>query len=129
MPPSTPPPTPLAPPEEPEKASRGEHVDVLLVGRHPDCDLMLTHPSISRFHLQICSKPSSRGFFVVDLSSVHEMWVSGKRIEPMVSVEMKEGDVLKIGVSSRVYHLHWIPISCAYDLRVFWAMKMEVLQR
>jgi len=57
------------PPEEPDKASRGEHVDVLLVGRHPDCDLMLTHPSISRFHLQIRSKPSSRAFSVVDLSS------------------------------------------------------------
>ncbi|KAK7380602.1 hypothetical protein VNO78_33117 [Psophocarpus tetragonolobus] len=104
------------PVEEKEKASREDHVDVVLVGRHPDCDLMLTHPSISRFHLQICSKPSSRTFSVVDLSSVHGTWMSGRRIEPMVSVEMKEGDALRIGVSSRVYRLHWIPISRAYDL-------------
>ncbi|XP_020207739.1 FHA domain-containing protein PS1 [Cajanus cajan] len=100
------------PPEE----SRGDHVDVLLVGRHPDCDVMLTHPSISRYHLQIRSKPSTRHFSVVDLSSVHGTWVSGRRIEAMVSVEMREGDSLRIGASSRVYRLHWIPISRAYDM-------------
>ena len=53
----------------PEEQARADHVDVLLVGRHPDCDLMLTHPSISRFHLQIRSKPSSRTFSLLDLSS------------------------------------------------------------
>ncbi|KAG5062429.1 hypothetical protein AAZX31_02G070700 [Glycine max] len=100
----------------PEEQARADHVDVLLVGRHPDCDLMLTHPSISRFHLQIRSKPSSRTFSLLDLSSVHGTWVSGRRIEPMVSVEMKEGETLRIGVSSRLYRLHWIPISRAYDL-------------
>lgn len=42
--------------------------------------------------------------------------MSGRKIEAGVSVEMKEGDTLRIGVSSRVYRLHWIPISQAYDL-------------
>ncbi|KAL2335030.1 hypothetical protein Fmac_016243 [Flemingia macrophylla] len=103
--------------KEKQQQSRGsDHVDELIVGRHPDCDLTLTHPSISRFHLQIRSAPSLRRFSVVDLSSVHGTWVSGRRIEPMVSVEMKEGDALRIGVSSRVYRLHWIPVSRAYDL-------------
>ncbi|KAH1151600.1 hypothetical protein GYH30_045211 [Glycine max] len=99
-----------------QKQSSADHVNVLLVGRHPDCDLMLTHPSISRFHLQIRSNPSSRAFSLLDLSSVHGTWVSGRRIEPMVSVEMKEGETLRVGVSSRVYRLHWIPVSRAYDL-------------
>lgn len=52
----------------------------------------------------------------VDDVAVHGTWVSGRRIEPMVSVEMKEGETLRIGVSSRLYRLHWIPISRAYDL-------------
>ncbi|KAK7364599.1 hypothetical protein VNO80_13336 [Phaseolus coccineus] len=115
------------PPEEQGKASRGDHVDVLLVGRHPDCDLMLTHPSISRFHLQIRSNPSSRDFSVVDLSSVHGTWVSGKRIESMERVEMREGDTLRIGVSSRVYRLHWIPISRAYDLENPFVAQLDVV--
>lgn len=43
--------------------------EILIVGRHPDCHVMLTHPSISRFHLQIQSNPSSLKLSVIDLSS------------------------------------------------------------
>lgn len=46
-----------------------EMEEILLVGRHPDCNIKLEHPSISRFHLRIHSKPSSRSLFVTDLSS------------------------------------------------------------
>lgn len=46
---------------------------------------------------------------------VHGTWVSGKRIEAVDGVEMKEGDTLRVGGSSRVYRLHWVPLSCAYD--------------
>ncbi|KAI9085559.1 hypothetical protein K1719_032402 [Acacia pycnantha] len=94
-----------------------DHQDhILIVGRHPDCNILLTHPSISRFHLQIRSNPCSQKLIVLDLSSVHGTWVSGRKIEAGVCVEMKEGDTLRIGASSRLYRLHWIPISRAYDL-------------
>lgn len=43
--------------------------EILIVGRHPDCDILLTHPSISRFHLEIRSIPSLQKLFVTDLSS------------------------------------------------------------
>ena len=43
--------------------------EILLVGRHPDCDILLTHPSISRYHLQIRSLPSRQKLFLTDLSS------------------------------------------------------------
>lgn len=46
-----------------------EMEEILLVGRHPDCDILLTHPSISRYHLQIRSVPSRQKLFVTDLSS------------------------------------------------------------
>lgn len=29
---------------------------------------------------------------------------------------LTEGDILRVGVSSRVYRLHWVPLSQAYDL-------------
>ncbi|GLU06796.1 hypothetical protein SLE2022_237900 [Rubroshorea leprosula] len=89
--------------------------DILFVGRHPDCNIMLTHPSISRFHLQINSRPSSQKLSVVDLSSVHGTWVSEKKIESGVPVEMKEGDTIRVGGSTRIYRLHWIPLSRAYE--------------
>ncbi|CAM8965660.1 unnamed protein product [Rhodiola kirilowii] len=53
---------------------------ILTVGRHPNCSIVLSHPSISRFHLQIRSKSSVGKLSVTDLSSVHGTWVYGKRI-------------------------------------------------
>lgn len=100
--------------------------EILIVGRHPDCHVMLTHPSISRFHLQIQSNPSSLKLSVIDLSSVHGTWVSEKKIEPGVPVEMDEGDTLKIGGSTRVYRLHWVPFSQAYDMNNPFVSPMDL---
>ncbi|KAB2013001.1 hypothetical protein ES319_D09G128200v1 [Gossypium barbadense] len=99
---------------------------VLIVGRHPDCNIMLTHPSISRFHLQIHSRPTSLKLSVLDLSSVHGTWVSGKKIDPGVAVELNEGDTIKLGGSTRVYKLHWIPMSRAYDMENPYVSAMDV---
>ncbi|OIT32973.1 PREDICTED: FHA domain-containing protein PS1-like [Nicotiana attenuata] len=93
-----------------------EFEEILVVGRHPNCNITLEHPSISRFHLRIHSKPSSLSLSVTDLSSVHGTWISGKKIESGARVELKEGDRLQLGGSSRVYRLHWVPISRAYDM-------------
>nr|GMD74183.1 FHA domain-containing protein PS1-like [Ipomoea batatas] len=98
--------------EESEK----ELEEILVVGRHPECNITLEHPSISRFHLRIHSKPSSQSLSVIDLSSVHGTWIAGKRIEPGVRVKLEEGDTMQLGGSSRVYRLHWMPFSRAYDL-------------
>ncbi|XP_010478868.1 PREDICTED: FHA domain-containing protein PS1-like [Camelina sativa] len=89
--------------------------DTLVVGRHPDCDILLTHPSISRFHLEIRSISSRQRLFVTDLSSVHGTWVRDLRVEPHACVEVEEGDMIRIGGSTRIYRLHWIPLSRAYD--------------
>ncbi|TQD94908.1 hypothetical protein C1H46_019454 [Malus baccata] len=94
---------------------RKTHEEILIVGRHPDCNIVLTHPSISRFHLQILSDPFSQKLSLTDLASVHGTWVSDKKIEPGVRVELSEGDTLRLGGSSRVYSLHWIPMRQAYD--------------
>ncbi|KAL7176530.1 hypothetical protein ACSBR2_029960 [Camellia fascicularis] len=93
-----------------------EFEETLLVGRHPDCNITLEHPSISRFHLRIHSKPPSHKLSVIDLSSVHGTWVLGKKIEPGIRVELNEGDTVRLGSSSRVYRLHWVPVSQAYDM-------------
>ncbi|XP_040997994.1 FHA domain-containing protein PS1 [Juglans microcarpa x Juglans regia] len=93
-----------------------EYEEILTVGRHPNCNIMLTHPSISRFHLQIHSEACKQRLSVMDLSSVHGTWVSEKKVEPGECVELMEGDTVRLGGSSRLYRLHWIPMSRAYDL-------------
>ncbi|KAF9608489.1 hypothetical protein IFM89_009855 [Coptis chinensis] len=112
---------PLNPDNQPIKSVENHTPDnedeqVLIIGRHPDCNIMLTHPSISRFHVQIVLQPSLQKLFVIDLSSVHGTWVSDQKIEPQVLVELKEGDVLRLGVSTRSYRLHWVPFSRAFDV-------------
>ncbi|OWM67481.1 hypothetical protein CDL15_Pgr028344 [Punica granatum] len=105
--------------------------EILVVGRHPDCNIVLTHPSISRFHVQIYSNPSAQKLCVMDLSSVHGTWVSDKKIEPGERVELIEGDFLRVGGSTRVYRLHWVPVSQAYDLEqssVLASASVEVKQ-
>lgn len=47
---------------------------------------------------------------------VHGTWVSEKKIEPGLRVELNEGGTLRVGGSTRVYRLHWVPLSRAYDL-------------
>ncbi|XP_057973310.1 FHA domain-containing protein PS1 [Malania oleifera] len=103
-------------PEENVEPQVQECDEILLVGRHPDCNIVLEHPSISRFHLRIHSKPSLQKLSVIDLSSVHGTWVSDKKIEAGVLVDLSEGDTMRLGSSSRVYKLHWLPVSRAYDL-------------
>ena len=49
--------------------------------------------------------------------SVHGTWVSGKKIEAGVQVKLNEGDTLRLGGSTRVYRLHWVPLSHAYDMK------------
>ena len=58
---------------------------------------------------------------------MHGTWVSDRKLKPGVSVELKEGDTLRIGGSSRVYRLHWIPISRAYDLENPFISELDVV--
>ncbi|KAH1036635.1 hypothetical protein GYH30_056199 [Glycine max] len=55
---------------------------MVLIGRHPNCNIVLTHPSVSRFHLRIRSNHSSRTLSLFDLASVHGTWVRGRKLEP-----------------------------------------------
>ncbi|KAG0464642.1 hypothetical protein HPP92_018806 [Vanilla planifolia] len=100
--------------QNPSSKSKAE--DPILFGRHPDCHIVVDHPSISRFHLEVRSIPLLQKLYVKDRSSVHGTWISGKRILPNIPVELIEGDTVRLGVSTRIYQLHWLPLSHAFDI-------------
>jgi hypothetical protein len=56
--------------------------------------------------------------FLLCVVTVHGTWVSGRKLEHGVSVELKEGDSFQLGVSSRIYHLHFVSKFDADALKV-----------
>ncbi|CAM0874674.1 unnamed protein product [Alopecurus aequalis] len=88
----------------------------VLFGRHPDCHVLVDHPSVSRRHLEVRCKRRQRWITVTDLSSVHGTWVSGQRIPPNTVVQLVAGDTLRLGASKREYRLHWLSLSEAFEM-------------
>jgi pSer/pThr/pTyr-binding forkhead associated (FHA) protein len=67
---------------------------ILLIGRHPDCDVILKNSSkISRKHC--CVALVDNRFVVRDLDSMNGVWVNGERVEHTAS--LRTGDELMIG--------------------------------
>jgi pSer/pThr/pTyr-binding forkhead associated (FHA) protein len=67
---------------------------ILLIGRHPDCDVILKNSAkISRKHC--CVALVDNRFVVRDLDSMNGVWVNGNRVEH--SAMLRNGDELMIG--------------------------------
>jgi ABC-type multidrug transport system ATPase subunit len=67
--------------------------DRLVIGRAPDCDVCLPHPSVSRYHALLERRPD--GLHLRDLGSVNGVTVSGRRVYDPVVVH--EGEQVGIG--------------------------------
>ena len=65
---------------------------VLLVGRHPDCDIRIDLPQISRRHC--CIALTSEKIMIRDLGSLHGVWLNGRRVE---QAQLFPGDEIAIG--------------------------------
>ena len=68
------------------------HRPVLLVGRHPECDVRLDPPSVSRRHC--CLALAYDRLTIRDLGSRHGVWINGLRTEES---QLKSGDEIAIG--------------------------------
>ncbi|XP_066339483.1 uncharacterized protein [Miscanthus floridulus] len=88
----------------------------VMVGRHPDCHVLVDHPSVSRFHLELRCRRRQRHITVTDLCSVHGTWVSGRRIPPNTPVDLATGDTLRLGASKREYRLLWLSLREAFEM-------------
>ncbi len=51
---------------------------VVLIGRHPECDVQIDRPQISRRHC--CVAQTSARLVIRDLGSRHGVWVNGSRV-------------------------------------------------
>jgi len=77
-----------------------------VIGRLPNCDIMMEHPSLSRYHavLQFKSKGSPEkptGFYLYDLDSTHGSFHNKNKCFPKTYYRLRVGHMLKFGMSTR----------------------------
>ena len=71
----------------------------LLVGRRESCDIVLRFPNVSAHHCQL--RVDGGYWYVKDMNSRNGVFVNDRRIEG--EVELKEGDVIRIGGAQLFY--------------------------
>lgn len=71
----------------------------VVLGRHPDSDIALSDPSVSRSHAEI--RPAVGGWLLIDLDSTNGTSVND---QPTVHRLLDDGDVLAIGFHRITYH-------------------------
>ena len=85
-----------------------------LIGRNEDvADILVAHPSLSSQHavIQYRALPNkdtgklSCQPYLLDLESTNGSFINGVRIDPARYYQLKKGDVLKFGASTREYVL------------------------
>ncbi|CAF3690629.1 unnamed protein product [Rotaria sp. Silwood1] len=84
------------------------HRSYTVFGRSPDSDVVLEHPTISRYHAIIQYKSEFEhgqpaGLYLYDCGSTHGTFMNKKRLEPKVYVRIKIGYIIKFGQSTRLY--------------------------
>ena len=65
---------------------------IFLVGRHPECDIRIDLPQISRRHC--CLAMAHDQIIIRDLGSRHGVWLNGRQIQ---EARLKAGDEIAIG--------------------------------
>lgn len=76
---------------------------VLLVGRDPGCDLIVSDPGVSRRHLRI--SPGGSGVRIEDLNSANGTWHNGERVTtleltPPFSLQLGDGVAFTLSLES-----------------------------
>jgi hypothetical protein len=67
-----------------------------VIGRHPDCDVVIKSRDVSRKHARVHHDPAGK-WFIDDLSSSNGIFVNGRNVE---SCPLRPGDVVEIGQAS-----------------------------
>uniref|UniRef100_A0A8R1IWB3 FHA domain-containing protein n=1 Tax=Caenorhabditis japonica TaxID=281687 RepID=A0A8R1IWB3_CAEJA len=91
--------------------SQRKHPTFVVFGRiHPGCDLVMEHPSISRYHciLQYGDDRMSKtgkGWHIFELGSTHGSKMNKKRLPPKQYIRTRVGFIFQFGESTRIYNL------------------------
>ena len=75
----------------------------LTLGRTPENDVVLEHPSSSRLHAVLQFSGGTTEAFVYDPGSTHGTFVNKRKLKPNVHAPVFVGDQIKFGQSARIF--------------------------
>ncbi|MGQ0482935.1 MAG: FHA domain-containing protein [Pseudonocardia sp.] len=70
-----------------------------VLGRHPDCDVVLAHVTVSRRHAEV--RPDADGFVLVDTGSLAGLYLNRS---PVRTTRLADGDEIAIGAYRLTFH-------------------------
>jgi DNA-binding SARP family transcriptional activator len=70
-----------------------------VVGRHPECDVVLADPEVSRRHVEL--RPVVGGYDLVDLGSSNGTRIDGQEV---ARHRLADGDVVRVGSTDLAFH-------------------------
>ncbi len=85
-------------PEKTWEVLLDDRIDSLTIGRNPDNDILIDHPSISRSHARIIR--DHRTFKIKDLNSSNGVYVAGQKCDEVV---LESGVTVRVGVATLVF--------------------------
>ncbi|ORX49918.1 SMAD/FHA domain-containing protein [Hesseltinella vesiculosa] len=80
----------------------GPKKDMVTFGRLPLCDVIMEHPSLSRYHA-VLQFDGQGDAYMYDLDSGYGTTVNKKPISPRTYVKLQTGDQIRFGESTRLY--------------------------
>ncbi|MGB7874517.1 MAG: alpha/beta fold hydrolase [Anaerolineales bacterium] len=85
-------------PENTWEIDLDDKIDALTIGRAPENDIVLDHPSVSRTHARITRHHLT--FKIKDLDSSNGIWVNGAKTD---EVALEDGMLLRVGFANLIY--------------------------
>ncbi|KJH46445.1 FHA domain protein [Dictyocaulus viviparus] len=87
-----------------------KHNTFVVIGRLPNCDVVLDHPSISRYHCILqygedLIDKTGKGWHIYDMGSTHGSKANKKKLPPKQYIRIRVGFVLQFGGSTRLLSL------------------------
>jgi serine phosphatase RsbU (regulator of sigma subunit)/pSer/pThr/pTyr-binding forkhead associated (FHA) protein len=76
--------------------------DVTVIGRLPECGIILTTSGVSRRHAEI--RKSGQAFVLVDLNSLNKTVLNDTALQSGADYPLKEADVIRIGGVDFIYY-------------------------
>jgi serine phosphatase RsbU (regulator of sigma subunit)/pSer/pThr/pTyr-binding forkhead associated (FHA) protein len=79
--------------------NQGEQVELnadrFVIGRNPDCQLVVPSPAVSRAHAEILRK-SPTEFYIKDLGSRNKTLINGETVDPKDPIRLRDRDEIRI---------------------------------